>query len=100
MKPRPPITATYLQNAATFYLERYPTTAEGLRHVLQRRVARARMADAPDIREQEWSQWMRAAQDGDQAAYARLLKAILPHVRSLVRRRAYGGAGDAEVVFW
>ena len=55
------------------------------------------MADAPDIREQEWSQWMRAAQDGDQAAYAKLLKAILPHVRSLVRRRAYGGAADAEV---
>jgi len=42
-----PITATYLQNAATFYLERYPSTAEGLRRVLNRRVSRAKMLDAP-----------------------------------------------------
>jgi len=28
-----PITAKYLQNAAAFYLERYPSTAEGLRRV-------------------------------------------------------------------
>jgi regulatory protein len=46
-KPARPITAKYLQNAATFYLERYPSTAEGLRRVLDRRVARANMADAP-----------------------------------------------------
>ena len=36
-----PITAKYLQNAAAFYLERYPSTAEGLRRVLNRRVAKA-----------------------------------------------------------
>lgn len=42
-----PITAKYLQNAATFYLERYPTTAEGLRRVLQRRVKKAEMLEAP-----------------------------------------------------
>ncbi len=42
-----PITAKYLQNAATFYLERYPSTAEGLRRVLDRRVRKARMLDAP-----------------------------------------------------
>ncbi|MBX9943878.1 MAG: RecX family transcriptional regulator [Reyranella sp.] len=42
-----PITARYLQNAATFYLERYPSTAEGLRRVLNRRVRRAEMLDAP-----------------------------------------------------
>ena len=42
-----PITARYLLNAATFYLERYPTTAEGLRRVLGRRIAKARMAEAP-----------------------------------------------------
>ena len=42
-----PITATYLQNAATLYLERYPTTAAGLRRILQRRVAKARLAEAP-----------------------------------------------------
>lgn len=42
-----PITAAYLQNAATFYLERYPATADGLRRVLARRVRRAEMAEAP-----------------------------------------------------
>lgn len=48
-RPARPITAQYLQNAATFYLERYPSTAEGLRRVLNRRVAKAKMADAPII---------------------------------------------------
>jgi regulatory protein len=42
-----PITAKYLQNAAAFYLERYPSTAEGLRRVLSRRVRRAQMLEAP-----------------------------------------------------
>lgn len=42
-----PITAKYLQNAATFYLERYPSTAEGLRRVLNRRVRKAEMLEAP-----------------------------------------------------
>ena len=48
-KPAKPITAKYLENAATFYLERYPTTAEGLRRVLNRRVLKARRLDAPVI---------------------------------------------------
>jgi len=48
-----PITAQYLQNAATFYLERYPSTAEGLRRVLRRRVARARIAEAPVMEDVE-----------------------------------------------
>jgi len=42
-----PITAKYLQNAAAFYLERYPSTAEGLRRVLNRRVAKAKLTDSP-----------------------------------------------------
>ena len=42
-----PITAKYLQNAAAFYLERYPSSAEGLRRVLNHRVAKAKMLDAP-----------------------------------------------------
>lgn len=46
-RPARPITAKYLQNAAAFYLERYPSTAEGLRRVLQRRVRKAQMAEAP-----------------------------------------------------
>src|SRR5262249_49709852 len=44
-----PITAKALENAATFYLERYPSTAEGLRRVLNRRVRKAEMAEAPII---------------------------------------------------
>ena len=46
-RPARPITAKYLMNAATFYLERYPCTAEGLRRVLNRRVAKARTTEAP-----------------------------------------------------
>ena len=46
-RPARPITAKYLQNAATFYLERYPSTAEGLRRVLQRRGQKAERAEAP-----------------------------------------------------
>ena len=46
-RPVRPITAQYLQNAATLYLERYPATAEGLRRVLARRVRRAEMREAP-----------------------------------------------------
>lgn len=41
-----PITAKYLQNAATFYLERYASSAEGLRRVLRRRVRKAEMLEA------------------------------------------------------
>jgi regulatory protein len=48
-RPARPITAKYLQNVATFYLERYPSTAEGLRRVLQRRVRKAEMAEAPIV---------------------------------------------------
>ncbi len=46
-RPARPITARYLQNAATFYVERYPSTAEGLRRVLSRRVRKAELAEAP-----------------------------------------------------
>ena len=49
MRAAKPITAKYLQNAAAFYLERYPSTAEGLRRVLKRRVAKAKMAEAPIV---------------------------------------------------
>jgi regulatory protein len=48
-KPARPITAKYLQSAATFYLERYPSSAEGLRRVLERRVAKAKIAEAPIV---------------------------------------------------
>jgi regulatory protein len=48
-RPARPITAKYLQNAAAFYLERYPSTAEGLRRVLNRRVRKAEITDSPII---------------------------------------------------
>jgi regulatory protein len=48
-KPAPPITAKSLEGAATLYLERYPTTAEGLRRVLNRRVRKAEIAEAPIV---------------------------------------------------
>lgn len=37
--------------------------------------------------DRQWSGWMARAQDGDNAAYARLLREILPFLRVLVRRR-------------
>lgn len=37
--------------------------------------------------DREWSALLASAQDGDGAAYARLLKGILPALRALVRRR-------------
>jgi len=52
-RPARPITPKYLQNAATAYLERYPTTAEGLRRVLARRVRKAKMAEAPIVADVE-----------------------------------------------
>lgn len=36
-----------------------------------------------------WPQLMVRAQDGDQIAYARLLKAIVPVIRGMVRRKIY-----------
>jgi regulatory protein len=49
MRAPKPITARSLQDAAASYLERYPSTAEGLRRVLMRRVRKAEAADAPVI---------------------------------------------------
>lgn len=37
--------------------------------------------------DRQWSGWMAAAQDGDNAAYARLLREVLPFLRVLTRRR-------------
>lgn len=48
MKRAPrPVTAQSLQRAATSYVERYPGSADKLRRILQRRVARARSREAP-----------------------------------------------------
>lgn len=45
-----------------------------------------RPADSDGTRA-EWPAWMAHAQAGDQAAYSRLLKAMVPLIRAIVRRR-------------
>lgn len=39
--------------------------------------------------ESEWPAWMRRAQDGDQAAYRMVLRAILPSIRRIAGRRIF-----------
>jgi RNA polymerase sigma factor (sigma-70 family) len=48
--------------------------------------------------EGEWAAWMAAAQDGDGEAYDRLLRAILPRVRSLVASRLGDRSSVDDVV--
>jgi RNA polymerase sigma-70 factor (ECF subfamily) len=59
-------------------------------------------AGAPfaDSRAQDraWSAWMAAGQDGDAAAYARLLHDILPFLRVLVRRRCRDPDRSEDIV--
>ena len=43
--------------------------------------------DHKSERHAEWGAWMAAAQDGDQAAYARLLRDVLPFLRAIAARR-------------
>jgi RNA polymerase sigma-70 factor (ECF subfamily) len=43
--------------------------------------------DSAKTREENWRTMMRAAQDGDSAAYARLLAELLPELRRVVRYR-------------
>ncbi len=47
------------------------------------------------IADGQWSDWMRAAQAGDDRAYETLLRALLPLLRGYVRRRV-GDASAAE----
>jgi RNA polymerase sigma-70 factor (ECF subfamily) len=51
-----------------------------------------------DASREAWPGLMARAQDGDQAAYARLLKAIVPVVRGLVRRRIHQDDAAVEDV--
>jgi len=54
-------------------------------------------ADAALERDLRWSEWMRAAQAGDAAAYARLLRELLPVVRGMLRRDGVAGADLEDV---
>lgn len=47
---------------------------------------------------EDWSQLMARAQTGDERAYTRLLRSILPYLRSLARRRLGDSAEIDEVV--
>jgi len=49
-------------------------------------------------RDARWRAWMSAAQRGDTAAYERLLREILPHVRGVVRRRLFDPQAVEDVV--
>src|SRR5262249_41758348 len=52
-------------------------------------------------RERLWAGWMRSAKAGDGTAYRRLLEALVPFVRGLVRRgfaRLEIGSGEVKVV--
>lgn len=42
--------------------------------------------------QEEWPEWMRRAQDGDQAAYRMVLRAIVPAIRRIVARRIFDEA--------
>ncbi|CAA7626197.1 sigma-70 family RNA polymerase sigma factor [Magnetospirillum sp. UT-4] len=46
----------------------------------------------------QWSRWMAAAQDGDGAAYGRVMAALLPVVRRMVARRLPGSGEREDVV--
>jgi RNA polymerase sigma-70 factor, ECF subfamily len=37
-------------------------------------------------RDRIWADWMRSANDGDEIAYRRLLEALVPFLRAVVRR--------------
>jgi RNA polymerase sigma-70 factor (ECF subfamily) len=49
-------------------------------------------------RDRIWADWMRSANDGDEIAYRRLLEALVPFLRAVVRRGfARSGFGSADV---
>jgi RNA polymerase sigma-70 factor (ECF subfamily) len=49
-------------------------------------------------REIRWRAWMIAAQDGDSAAYEKLLRELVPYVRSVVQRRLFDWGAVEDVV--
>jgi RNA polymerase sigma factor (sigma-70 family) len=48
--------------------------------------------------ESRWRGWMIATQDGDSASYEKLLRELLPHVRSVVQRRLFDSSAVEAVV--
>ena len=56
------------------------------------------MSEHPDSEEESWSELMAAAQDGDSAAYERLLRLLLPPLRGFVGSRLGDPASVEDVV--
>lgn len=54
--------------------------------------------EAREAREARWRAWMVAAQDGDAAAYEKLLHELLPYLRRFVRRRVFDATTLEDVV--
>jgi len=50
--------------------------------------------DGTEVRDHRWRELMRAAQDGDNLAYGRLLSEILPLLRRVVARKWHSDADD------
>ena len=51
-----------------------------------------------DVRAQHWPALMARAQAGDQAAYNQLLKAMVPAIRALVRKKIANDALVEDVI--
>jgi RNA polymerase sigma-70 factor (ECF subfamily) len=56
------------------------------------------MSEVRRVREQRWRTWMAAAQQGDGAAYEKLLHEALAELRPFVRRRVFDAAAQEDVV--
>ena len=54
--------------------------------------------DTARTRDENWRRLMRAAQDGDRAAYAQLLSELLPLLRRVVGRKWRGGQDVDDIV--
>jgi RNA polymerase sigma factor (sigma-70 family) len=59
------------------------------------KIGRAEMPDNGD-RTRLWQAWFAAARSGDQAAYARFLRDVVPVIRGIVRAKAGGLGGSSE----
>lgn len=55
------------------------------------------LADGQDER-RDWSLWMEAAQQGDRAAYQRLLRDIVPYLRRIAARYARTADHQEDIV--
>ena len=56
------------------------------------------MTDSSSAKETRWRAWMTAAQQGDAAAYDKLLAELLPQMRGFVRNRVFDGGAHEDVV--